>query len=195
MFGAAVAVGRTIYFIGGTHAFEPFDAKGTCCTSKTDTRTVWSFDTARPSAGWKTLADFPGAARWGHRAATDGTAVYLFGGQHQALQSDPVQWFNEVLRYDPETGLWSRIGVMPKEMQGAAAVTVGGKIVLVAGNKQAMSFDPRTATFTPVAGLPEDASLDGIYQIGTKLVGASGENRIDSPRRRSPWTFIGDLGQ
>ena len=195
VFATAVAIGRMIYLIGGTREFEPFDAKGTCCTSKSDTKTMWMLNTMHPEKGWTTLPEYPGQARWAERAAARGLTIYLFGGHHQALQKDPVQDFNEVLRYDIPTHKWSRVGDMPETAQGGANVMVGGKVVIVASNHHVTVFDPATGKFTPAADLPEDAALDAVVKIGNQLVGSEGENKVEGPRRRSSWTFIGDLGK
>ncbi len=192
VFGSAVTIGRTIYLIGGTREFEPFDAKGTCCTTKTDTSTVWSLDTANPAADWKALESYPGQARWNARAATDGHSIFLFGGVHRPRQQDPVLKFNEVLRFDPAANRWSRAADLPESLQGAAAVAVGGKIVLLGAGRQAMSFDPRTASFSPAEPLPEDAAVDAFVWIDPAIVGAAGENKIEGPRRRSESTFVGN---
>jgi len=193
LFATAVSINRLIYVLGGTRQFEPFDSKGTCCTSLTATNTVWVLDTADASKSWKPLAKIPGELRWGEQAVTDGTAIYLFGGGYQAKVDDPVRKFNEVLRYDPASDRWSRVGDMPEAMQGAAPVFAGGKIILMAAGKKAMTFDAKTGKFSPIDPLPEDASVDRFFWIDSMLVGASGESTAEGPRRRSVWTFMGRL--
>jgi N-acetylneuraminic acid mutarotase len=193
LFASAVSIKRSIYILGGTRQFEPFDAKGTCCTSLTATNTLWVLDTTDAAKTWKPLAKIPGELRWGERAVTDGAAIYLFGGGYQAKVDDPVKKFNEVLRYEPSTDRWSRVADMPESMQGAAPVFAGGKIILVGSAKKAMIFEPKTGRFLPVDPLPEDASVDQFLWMDPVLVGASGESTVEGPRRRSPWTFIGRL--
>ena len=83
LFASAVAAGKRLYLLGGTSKFEPYDAKGTCCTSATATRTLWVLDTSDPAKRWKDLTPYPGEARWAQQAETDGVSIYMFGGRYQ----------------------------------------------------------------------------------------------------------------
>jgi len=193
LFANAVSVGPVIYVIGGVREFEPFDAIGTCCTSRTASGTLWRFDTAQPTAGWKSLAPFPGAPRWHHSAVTDGRAIYFFGGLFQAVKDDPIVKFNDVWRYDLATDTWSRFADLPEAMLGAAVVRAGERIILVGKAGRVMLFDPLTARFSPLDDIPKDVSVNYFGWSGSVLVGASGETPLEGPRRRSEWTFIGQL--
>lgn len=195
LFANAVAVGQKIYVIGGTREFEPFDAKGTCCTSKTAVNTVWVLNTTDASRTWQPLAGYPGERRWLQSAASDGTAIYLFGGVYSEAQNAPAKKFNDVLRYDLATGRWARIADFPESLQSAAPVSVRGKIIFMGAKKIVMCFDPKTASFSPLDPLPQDAMVSHFIWIDPLLVGAGGENTIDGPRRRSEWTFIGHLSE
>lgn len=185
VFPATVTVGRTIYVIGGNCEL---DTLGT-----TATKTLWSLDTRNESGKWKALADFPGEPRWNHKAASDGSAIYVFGGRHQNNAQAPVRLFNEVWRYDLADNCWTRFSEMPEVLQGAALVKVRERIILVGLSKTSMAFEPKAngAKFLPVAPLPRDAMITEVVWMDPLLVGASGENRIEAPRRRSAWTFIG----
>jgi hypothetical protein len=46
-------------------------------------------------------------------------------------------------------------------------------------------------TYLDLAPLPEAASVDKYVWFNQMIIGASGENFIDPPRRRSEWVFIG----
>jgi streptogramin lyase len=191
LFASAVSTGKRIYLVGGTSKFEPYDAKGTCCTSVTASNTLWVLDTGDASKSWKPLTAYPGEIRWGQHAATDGSFIFMFGGTYQAAEKDPIRKFNEVLRYDIAGNRWSRVADLPEAMQGASATLVHRKMILVANEKKVMRFDPGTAKFTPLDPLPQDASVDRFVWIDPLLVGASGERAGDGPRRRSEWTFLG----
>ncbi len=193
LFAPAITVGRTIYLVGGTHEFEPTDAKGTCCTSRTATTSLWALDTAHPASGWRRLADFPGEGRWDQKAVTDGTAIYMLGGSHQVRNEDPVKILNDVLRYDLAAGTWSRFSGMPEAMQRAAPVFAQGRILLIGAAQKAMVFDPKRVAFTPVAPLPREVRVDHFEWIPPFLVGTGGETKIERPRRRSEWTFLGRI--
>lgn len=191
LFASAVAVGSKIYVIGGTHQYEPFDEKGHCCTSHTATNTGWVLDTNDASRTWKPLPEYPGEPRWLQSAAAVGSDIYVFGGIVLTAQNVPPKKFNNVLRYGTVTGEWTQVGEMPESLQSAAAVSVAGRIILVGTKHCVMSYDPRTAVFSPLDSLPRDAMVTRFVWIDPLLVGAGGENTLDGPRRRSEWTFIG----
>ncbi len=195
LFASAVTIGRTIYLMGGARQFEPFDAIGTCCTTNTVTATVWAFDTANPTKGWKTLAPMPGGLRWQLKAVTDGADIFVFGGSFQANQGDPVKKLNDVLRYNVAKDRWSTAGEMPEAMQSSAVVFARGQVFLLGSKNQVMTFEPKTAKFAPAEPLPRDVYVDYFAWIDPFLVGATGETAVESPRRRSPWTFVGRLGE
>jgi len=190
VFANGITLGGVIYVVGGNREFEAFDAKGTCCASLTARNTVWRLDPAAPAARWEKLPGYPGERRWLHKAATDGRAIYLFGGIFSKAENIPVKKINEVLRLDPAGG-WTRVADLPETLQIAAPVGIVGRIVMVGGSADVMLFDPATARFMPLAGLPAKATVTQFMWIDPFLVGAGGERDPEGPRRRSEWTFIG----
>ncbi len=195
VFASAVTIGQTLFVVGGTRDFEPFDTKGTCCTTQTARNTLWALDTTEAAPKWKQRAGYPGPLRWLHTAATDGTSLYLFGGIYQESTNAPVQKINEVLRYDVAMDRWTRVADLPEKMQTAAACSVHGKVLLVSAGKVVMMFDPTTASFSSLNPLIQKASIPYIAWIDPFLVGAGGENEVEGPRRRSDWTFIGRINE
>jgi N-acetylneuraminic acid mutarotase len=192
----AAAVGKLLYVIGGLQKFEPRDPTGTCCTSKTATRTLMVLNTQRPSDGWKDLAPFPGDPRFYFGAESNGKAVWMFGGIYQLLPSDPVTQFNNVCYYDPARDRWVEANPLPEvshEGNSPSPVFAGRAIYLINDFKKVWKFDPVTQKYTEMASLPEAASVDRFVVIGREIVGASGENFIEAPRRRSEWVFVGKL--
>jgi N-acetylneuraminic acid mutarotase len=185
LFASAVAIATRIYLIGGVREFEPFDAAGTCCTSRTAANTLWVYDTEHPGKGWVTLAPHPGSPRWAQQAAAGGSALYVFGGSYQGEVKEAVQKFNEVLRYELSSGTWSHVADLPEGLQSAATVAMDDRIILVGSGRNVAAFDPRTRSFSPLDPLPRDAIVDRFFRIGALLVGASGETSIEGPRRRS----------
>lgn len=190
VFANGITLGGAIYVVGGNREFEAFDAKGTCCASLTARNTVWRLDPAAPAARWEALPGYPGEPRWLHKAATDGRAIYLFGGVFSKAENIPVKKINEVLRLDPAGG-WTRVTDLPETLQIAAPAGIFDQIVLVSGSADVMLFDPATARFTPLAGLPAKATVTQFVWIAPFLVGAGGERDPEGPRRRSEWTFVG----
>jgi N-acetylneuraminic acid mutarotase len=79
-----VAAGASLYAVGGTKEFEPRDPTGTCCSSKTATRSLLVLDTNHIENGWKELASFPGPLRFYFSAEADGHAIWMFSGIYQA---------------------------------------------------------------------------------------------------------------
>jgi N-acetylneuraminic acid mutarotase len=195
LFDAAATIGRTIYVLGGTREFEPFDSKGTCCTSRTACTTLWSLDTSDAEAQWKVLTPFPGKPRWTQRTVAVGQSIYAFGGRYQARTEDPVSTYNEVWRYDVRGNHWSLVAKLPEVMQGSAPVAINGQIVLVGASQTVLAFDPATLEYRALSALPRKASVDDFILMGRLLVGASGENTVEGPRRRSAWTFVGRVNE
>ena len=198
LFARAVSVGRRIYLLGGTTQFEPLDPTGTCCTSKTATNTLMAFDTTRPEKGWRQLAPLPGPRRWYFSAASDGKAIWVFGGTFQATPQTPVADYNtQVCRYDIAKARWEDMKPLPETKPKAgppSPVVVNDKFILITNIKKVWNLDPATMEYSEMAPLPEAASVDTFVWLKDRIIGAGGENDIEGPRRRSEWTFIGRLG-
>jgi N-acetylneuraminic acid mutarotase len=193
LFANAVVMGKLIYVIGGVREFEPYDEQGRCCTSRSAANSLWVLDPASRVPTWKCLTGYPGKNRWLHTAATDGTALYLFGGIHIEAEHSPVEYFNDVLKYDPITDRWSRVGEMPQSLQLATPISTSTGIILVGKAKNVVRFDPDAGNFIPLEPLPHAATVTRFVLIDSMLVGAGGESSEEGPRRRSERTFIGDL--
>src|SRR5208283_4589153 len=95
------------------------DVAGNCCTTNTVTNSLLVFNTDSPAKGWRQLAPFPGRGRWLPAAATDGNAIWLFGGMFQSDSKDPVTNFSEVLKYDLARGSWSVMPPLPQTIADA----------------------------------------------------------------------------
>jgi hypothetical protein len=52
-------------------------------------------------------------------------------------------------------------------------------------------FDLNSQTYQDLAPLPEAASVDRYVWLNDRIIGASGENFIEPPRRRSECVFMG----
>lgn len=193
LFANAVTIGTRIYVIGGVRDFEPYDSYGRCCTSRSADNTLWVLDTADHKPAWNALPGYPGKKRWLHTAAADGTALYVFGGIHIETENAPINYFNEVLRYDIAARLWSRVADLPQFLQVATPISTAAGIILVGTAKNVVRFEPFAGNFIPLAPLPHPATVTRFVLIDSMLVGASGESSEEGPRRRSERTFIGDL--
>ncbi len=190
----AASIGGLLYLVGGTTRFEPRDPTGTCCTSKTATRTLMVLDTAHPEKGWRELEPFPGPLRFYFNVEADGRALWMFSGIYQANPKDPIDTFKDVSRYDPALGKWTAAKPLPEVSQAGNSpfpVFVGDSIVVINDFKKVWRFDLAAQTYQDLAPLPEAASVDRYVWLNERIIGASGENFIEPPRRRSDWVFIG----
>jgi N-acetylneuraminic acid mutarotase len=194
LFSGCESVGSSIYLVGGTTEFEPFDLSGTCCTSRTATNTVLAFDAVHPDRGWRRLAPFPGAKRWSFSTATDGRFIWMFGGADQDDAKGPIRTFDEVLRYDTVSDSWKPNGPLPDGGRGATPLTpvfVRGRILLMSFGKKVWQFDPAALDYRELTPLPEEAAVDRFFWLDGRIIGSGGENKLEGPRRRSEWTFSG----
>ena len=189
-----VAAGASLYAVGGTTEFEPRDPTGTCCSSKTATRSLLVLDTNHIENGWKELAPFPGPLRFYFSAEGDGRAIWMFSGIYQAGPTAPIQTYDEVDRYDIARGRWETAKKLPQVSQATnppSPVFVGDSIVLINDFQKVWKLDLSKQTYADLTALPNAAALDRFVWVNHTIVGASGENFIDPPRRRSEWVFIG----
>ena len=196
LFAGIVGVGSSIFLLGGTEQFEPYDKIGTCCTSRTAVRTLMVLNTATPGARWRSLAPFPGSPRWLFALETDGESLWMFGGAYQEKVSDPITRIPEVWRYRIAKDQWELIGTVPTPaMEGSPLVPIRWRnsILLVSYKKTVWCFDCSSHSWTETNSLPEEAFVDKFCLVDGRIIGAGGENRLDAPRRRSDWTFIGHI--
>jgi hypothetical protein len=70
-------------------------------------------------------------------------------------------------------------------------VFIGDSIVLINDFQKVWKLDLSKQTYSELSPLPNAAALDRFVWVNQKIIGASGENFIDPPRRRSEWVFIG----
>lgn len=110
---AAVAIGTTIYLLGGFAG-----------ATNQPTAQVWTFDTV--AKRWARAAPLPGP-RGGEAAVVLDGRIHVLGGGNEVstLANHDV--------YDPSTGAWSRAAPLPRSEGSVAAVVLGGKIWAVGG--------------------------------------------------------------
>ena len=194
LFGWAFGVGSSIYLLGGVKKFEPTDDVGTCCISKTATNQLQVLNTAEPEKGWRELPPYPGGKRWLFSAETDGESLWMFGGIYSSDAEDPTVKFRQVLRYSFQQETWEKLPPLPQETLTAAPLFplhVDGKILLMSFARTVWQLDLETQRYSKLAPLPEEAFVDRFVWLDNQIIGAGGENKIESPRRRSEWTFVG----
>jgi N-acetylneuraminic acid mutarotase len=193
VFASAVSVGKSIYLVGGTTAFEALDAAGTCCTTQTATSSFMLFNVSHPAAGWQQLPPYPGGARWSPAVVINGGSICLFGGSFQADPTARTRTFDEVLKYDIPLAKWNVMPPLPKaiaDQQPLTALGIDGNILLFTGQKTVWQLDWHKQRYAETTPMPEGAAVGQFFRLRHMIIGAGGESQIEGPRRRSPWTFI-----
>lgn len=194
LFARAVSVNDCIYLLGGTTTFEPLDANGACCTSKSAVNTLLVLNTADPEKVWKQLRPFPGGKRFLFAVDTDGESLWMFGGIHQEKKTDPTTKFREVLQYNFAETKWKVTTPLPEDTLNSGPLTsliMNNKIILVSFARRVWQLDLKTLEYSELNPFPEEVFVDKFVWLGNRIIGAGGENKIEGPRRRSDWTFIG----
>jgi len=125
-------VGTTLYVIGGQACFggAPFsgDRAGPHVSA------VESIDLTEPQRGWNDVAPLPGLARECPTTATAEGKLYVFGGFYDHIYHDPDRqsWHcGDAYCYDPRTCRWDQLPDLPFGIQGAPAVTVSNRYILI----------------------------------------------------------------
>lgn len=136
----AVALGRTIYAIGGATAPEASGAA---------TDLVEALDTA--TGRWRRLAPLA-APRAGHAVVELGGSIYAIGGYRDGAEVGTVEV------YDPASDRWTPRVPLPTPRRDLAAAQLGGKIYALGGRVNDLPsatvevYDPATDAWT--AGPP-----------------------------------------
>ena len=196
LFGWAGSIGSFIYLLGGVVRFEPLDKIGTCCTSKTATNQLTVFDTAFPEKGWQQLTPYPGEKRWLFSAENDGENIWMFGGIYTDHSKGSPTKFSQVFRYDIDKKNWQELPSLPEatlEASPLVPLRIPGKILFMSFSKSVWQLDLKTMEYSKVTPMPEEVFVDRFAWLNNRIIGAGGENKIESRRRRSEWTFIGKL--
>jgi N-acetylneuraminic acid mutarotase len=196
VFATAASNGRRLYLLGGVTRFEPYDEKGTCCTSKTATMTCLALDTGEMTKGWRQLAPIPGARRWFFSSLLDRNSIWIFGGRFQEDAGGPISKFNHVFRYDIWANRWEAMPPLPEENPEGnppIPVFVEDRIILISDVRKVWELNPATLEYSDLPPLPEAALVDKFVWLKNRIVGAGGENTLEASRRRSDWTFVGQF--
>ena len=103
----------------------------------------------RDGLHFRVAARLPVPVRYAAMAAADGL-IWVFGGQTAAGPTDVIQ------RIDPATGAATVAGHLPRPVQGAAALSLGGQVYVAggAGTGDVLRFDPVTSRVSAAGQLP-----------------------------------------
>ncbi|HYS54207.1 MAG TPA: kelch repeat-containing protein [Thermoanaerobaculia bacterium] len=166
-FGAD-APGTSSEGAGVSHGGLFYTAGGRLLTSRKD---LWSYDPA--SDLWTVLAPM-NQARTGLALAVAGNAIYAFGGRTNPGGPCSGGALSSVERYDIDTNVWTTVASMPFALSDRAAATMGGKIFVFGGCRNAFSFVADVDVYDPVTDTWSTAPTDmpgpraAFYAVGTK---------------------------
>ena len=193
-FASALVVDKTVYLVGGSSRFEPYDSQGTCCTTISITKTVFAYNSEarNKSDAWRELGPYPGAGKWMPAVITDGKAIWVFGGLSQLKVADAISMSPEVMKFDLSNRTWTMVTRLPVDLahaQPLTALQVKKEIVLFTGQKRTWRFDPAKETYSETTPMPEGVAVDHFFHLNGKIIGAGGEGQEEGPGRRSAATF------
>ena len=131
MFHSAARIDNAIYVASGLNSIDPTSAvKG-----------FWMLDLSTPSPerAWRTLPEWPGAAREKTVMAAQSSGgkqkcIYLFSGETARNTSDgdvELNYLPEVLRYNPAEAAWARLTDLPKPAAAGCALDYGQSHILL----------------------------------------------------------------
>jgi N-acetylneuraminic acid mutarotase len=184
---AEATIGSTTYLVGGDSG------------TGLDPQVLATAD-GRSFVGVATLAEPVQSAA----VAAVGSELYVFGGQNLSA-TGPSSPLDTIQSVDPRTHRARIVGHLPEPLSGAAAVTVGGQVLVIGGTTTATPnlappagsagssgastgtsssvtspnvwwFNPSTDRASRVAQLPEPVSNAGIAVIGTVVWVIGGES-------------------
>ncbi|WP_420593702.1 Kelch repeat-containing protein [Deinococcus sp.] len=189
--GALVRIGRILHFVGGVER-DLSDLK----TYKRDSPEHWTLNLdGGANATWQTAAPMPNPRN--HTAGVNlNGQLYVLGGQHLSDEINGTQ--KEVDRYDPQTGIWTRLADLPRATSHTSDSTVvwNNRIVMVAGvsaNSEEIAdvkeYDPATDTWRALPSLaaPRQSPVAGV--INGRLYVTTGS----LPSGIFNTTWVGDL--
>jgi len=164
---AVTTLGSTAYVVGGFDGVTPLD-----------TIVAW-----RPGSPARYVARLPFAVRYAAVAAVAGRLI-IAGGTGVDGVSDAI-W-----SYDPSDGAVVQVGVLPRAVTHASAVTFGGRVYVIGGRltasgdqtAQIVEIDPATALATLVGALPMRLSDAAVAVAGGHIVVAGGEAEGGAPQ-------------
>ena len=120
----------------------------------------------------------------------------MFGGIERLEAGEPPTQFSQALRYDLKQDLWEELPPLPNETMEARPLVplhVPGRILLMSFAKTVWQLDLKTLEYNRLTPMPEEAFVDRFTWLNGRIIGAGGENKIESHRRRSELTFIGEF--
>jgi N-acetylneuraminic acid mutarotase len=147
-----------------------------------------------PDVKWVDITDtspLPNPRQHASIAVVDGMIYYLGGQKGHDGDLEPQ---NDVHRYNPQTDEWTQMADMPdlgRNHAGNSTVVMGGRIIVMAGQKWSgifkstvYAFDPVANTWTELTPLPmEQHSGVGAAINGVLYFGMGGSNNGANDRR------------
>jgi len=205
-FATAAWMNGRIYVFAGQQSLDPTDLA----------HQVWSLDPASNETKWRNEPAWPGSPRMKSAAIVqkDGSGregIYLISGEIPELVDDSLVVRNttrEVLRFDPETGGWTRESDLPIPLIAAPVVASGPAHILMLGGTTgenvgkiplqdfppfqdtAWAYHTVTDTWADVGSLEEPVVTAGAVAWRGGFVVASGEVKPGIRTRRVKFAEI-----
>lgn len=86
--------------VGEATAFEALDDAGTCCTTRTATKSLLVFHTNHPENGSQQMSPYPDDPSWSPAVVIEGRTIRMIGGSYLAEAGTPAKMSDEVLKYN-----------------------------------------------------------------------------------------------
>jgi N-acetylneuraminic acid mutarotase len=133
----------------------------------------------QPGAGWSPRGAMP-FERGEMAIAVANGKVYLISGSSRGVEANA---FNQ--EYDPNTGTWRELALMPSVASHAGAVALNGKIYVVGGFvanvhvgavNRVFEYDPATDRWRALAPLSAPRGSPGVVALNGKIHAIGGRN-------------------
>jgi kelch-like protein 20/kelch-like protein 24/35 len=180
---AQVAVGSTLYVLGGFVRVEP---------AQYISASVLKLDTLQGI--WNAVAPMP-APRYDFAACVVGSDIYVFGGISYDFRDQ-----ESVYKYDTRTDTWSTLAPVPSVASGHTAIELGGLIYLVGTgdfNCGLMCYDPASGVWKSMAPMRHSCRSGTSFVLGGCLYAAGGETTESNVNRydvaTNTWTEVAGM--
>jgi N-acetylneuraminic acid mutarotase len=180
LYASAVALGNSIYMVGGMSKVRDF---------KSTRNTLWRWNTTSAKRRWEILPSIPGPGLINTAVAAIHQKIYVFGGAIEG--GNDVLNSNRAFEFDIETQRWTQLPDLPISRRCWSAVPLDDRVLLIGGytgvyEKDVFEYDVLSHSLSAVSALPRGVCDAKFLRIGDSVVGAGGES---GDKVRGPWTF------
>jgi hypothetical protein len=179
---AAVAVGSTMYVLGGLGG-----------DGESNSASVLKFDSMRDT--WTGVEPMPEARRL-HAACAIGSDIYVFGGRSR------VENQGSVFKYDTKTNTWSTLAPMPLPCSFHSVRVLDGDLIYIVGagddGKGVLRFDTASGAWSMLGATSNDKRRSATFTVGGCLYVVGGRVSPHSIVERydvatDTWTAVANM--